>query len=138
MAATEVEDLLVDALHMQANVVGGVEAAAINERALKIVRSSVNPATTSWEASLLNNLGWAYHDLGFYEEALRVFEEAIPIREKMGENEPYLAARWCWARCLRSLGRYQEALDEQTELKKLNPSDEYIDEEIEALTEAMK
>jgi len=63
-----------------------------------------------WRGSLLNNIGWTYHDMGRYAEALQRFEEAVSFQEQSGEPQRIRRARWAVARCLRSLERYPEAL----------------------------
>ena len=43
-------------------------------------------------------------------------------------------ARWSVARCLRTLGRTDEALDLQRELARARPDDPYVQAELAALT----
>ena len=45
-----------------------------------------------------------------------LFERALAERQKRGPNRETRIARWCVARCLRSLGRLEEALAQQHEL----------------------
>jgi tetratricopeptide (TPR) repeat protein len=119
------EDLAIDALHMLAIVSEPAEAMRLNQEALARSRASVDPRARRWEASLLNNLGWGYHDLGEFEPALACFEAAVPLRE----GEALHVAKWCVARCLRSMGRGEEAL---AILRALDASDPYVVEEIAA------
>ena len=35
---------------------------------------------------MLNNLAWTYDDLGQRSEALRLYEEALPIRREVGDR----------------------------------------------------
>lgn len=123
------EDLAIDALHMLANISEPDEAMRLNQEALARSRATEDSRARRWEASLLNNLGWGYHDAGDFAAALECFEAAVPLREAAGLAEPLHVARWCVARCLRSLGRGEEAL---AILRGLDASDPYVMEEIAA------
>ena len=87
-----------------------------NERAMELARSSTDPAAQRWVASLANNMAWARHDAGDYEEALELFRIALAERERQDDPARTRIARWSVARCLRSLGRTEEALAEQRSL----------------------
>jgi tetratricopeptide (TPR) repeat protein len=58
-------------------------------------------------------MGWSYHELGDYAQALDHFQEALAAREATGAPGPIRIARWCVGRALRSLGRVAEALEIQ-------------------------
>ena len=107
----------VDAAHMLA-IAAATPAETIrwNERALALAQASADERAQRWQASLLNNLGWARHDGGEYEAALALFERALTERQKRGPQRETRVARWCVARCLRSLGRLEEALAQQRAL----------------------
>jgi tetratricopeptide (TPR) repeat protein len=126
--------LAVDAAHMLGIVEPPSEAWAWNERAMELARSSPDPQARRWVASLANNMGWAKHDAGAYEEALELFRLALDERRRPGRPRELRIARWSVARCLRSLGRVEEALAEQrslaTELDEAGETDGYVDEEI--------
>jgi tetratricopeptide (TPR) repeat protein len=106
----------VDAAHMVAIVEEGDEALRWNELALDYAKSSEDPRAKRWKGSLLNNLGWTYHDRGEHEKALALFEEALEFRKKEGKDNLIDIAQWCVARELRALGRTEEALSRQKEL----------------------
>jgi tetratricopeptide (TPR) repeat protein len=106
----------VDAAHMLAIVEPPDEALRWNERALALAESSPHEAARRWLGSLLNNIGWTYHDKGDYARALELFERALAFREQQGEPGPIRIAKWCVARALRSLGRIEEALLRQESL----------------------
>ena len=112
--------LAVDALHMCAIAAGSVDGpeAAIgwNERAIAEAEASADPAARAWLGSLLNNYGWARHDAGEFDEALRMFERALVVHQEAGREPELTIARWAVARCLRSLGRIDEALRIQEDL----------------------
>jgi tetratricopeptide (TPR) repeat protein len=113
------EALAVDAAHMVAIVEEGDEAIRWNELALDYARLSEDPRAKNWKGSLLNNLGWTYHDRGEHERALELFEEALAFRHEQGKDNLIDIAEWCVARELRALGRVTEALSRQQELLRL-------------------
>ena len=126
--------LAVDAAHMIAMVTAGDESVRWNERALDMAESSDDPRARRWRASLLNNLGWTYHEAGRFEHALEYFERALAARRERSQPRETLIARWAVARCLRSLGRVKEALTHQRELldawNELGEQDGYVYEEL--------
>jgi tetratricopeptide (TPR) repeat protein len=106
----------VDAAHMMAIVETGDSVIQWNETALDLARTSTEERARKWRASLLNNLGWTYHERGNFPKALALFEEALEEREARGQADEARIAKWCVARAKRSLGRTEEALAEQREL----------------------
>ncbi len=110
------DDLAVDAAHMVAIACGGDEAMDWNLKALSLAEASPSPRARRWAGSLHNNLGWTLHELKRYDEALAHFEAALQARIEEGSDEQIGIARWCIARCLRSLRRLDEALAIQREL----------------------
>lgn len=135
LAQTAHEDAYaVDAAHMLAIVSASDEQMQWNLKAVALSESSSQPSARKWLGSLYNNIGWTYHDLGQYTEALAVFEKALRYREEQGEPSTIRIAKWCIARTLRSLGRTQEALDQQRALlaehQAAGTSDGYVSEEI--------
>jgi tetratricopeptide (TPR) repeat protein len=125
----------VDAAHMLA-IALPAESIAWNRRAMAYAEQSQQPRARGWLGSLYNNLGWTYHDQGDYAQALELFEKAVALRALKAETDrkEWLIARWCVARCLRSLGRPAEALSEQQALLAAHggagTSDGYVQEEI--------
>lgn len=106
----------VDAAHMLGIVEPAEQAAAWNERALKLAESSADPHARRWRGSLLNNMGWSRHDAGDHAGALGLFEQALAFRVEQGGERGIRIARWCVARAWRSLGRIEDALEEQRAL----------------------
>lgn len=108
------DTLAVDAAHMIAivhhNTGRADDALEWNRRALTMAESSSNPRARQWGPSLHNNLGWTLHDQGDYADALEHFENALTGRVELGKPADIRIARWCVGRCLRSLGRLEEAL----------------------------
>ena len=127
------EALCIDALHM----LGIVDGPAWTERALAMAEASAEPKAQRWRASLLNNLGWAKHDGGDYATALTLFERALELRRSEGTPTQVNAARWSIGRCLRSLGRYDEALAIQEDLARVVTDDTYVRDELSELRKAL-
>jgi len=106
----------VDAAHMIAIVEAGDLALEWNLKAIEYARCSEQPRARNWLASLYNNTAWTLHDKGDYEKALALFEDALVFREEQGNETTIRIARWCIGRCLRSLGRIEEAFEIQQAL----------------------
>lgn len=100
----------VDAAHMIAIVELPDEQMGWNLKALELAEASSEPRAQKWLGPLYNNLGWTYHDLGQYEQALSIFEKALVWRQSQGQEKETRIALWCVARVLRSLNRIPEAL----------------------------
>lgn len=128
------DPLAVDALHMLGIVTNGEESLAWNEKAISLAESSRDPGAKKWFGPLYNNTGWTYHDSGNYERALELFTRALAWRTEKQQDKEILIARWCVARCLRSMGRVKEALEIQRSLlqehEKAGGEDGYVSEEL--------
>lgn len=124
----------VDALHMQAIVAPTDSALNLNLQAIQMAEASPQPKARNWLASLYNNTGWSFHELGKYESALEMFEKAETARREQGGVIEIRIAQWCVARALRSLGRAEEALSRQMALQEefdsAGETDGYVFEEI--------
>lgn len=135
------EGLAVDAAHMVPIVSGGAEGALWTERGLALARSSADPKARALLPALLNNHAWNLHDERRYEEALPVFREAETAWHATGRQPQGRIATWSVARCLRSLGRFNEALAMQRALERAyaeaGAPDGYVFEEIAELLLAM-
>lgn len=131
------EELQVDALHMYALCSSPVHQLEVNERALAIARAATDPRARDWDASLLNNIGMTHADADDWSAALLSFEEALAARERIGDAARTRVARWMVAWALRNLGRTDEALTLQRELKAdldaIGEVDPFVDEEIALL-----
>lgn len=130
--------LAVDAVHMLAFVdTAPADQLHWAQEALAIVEASSQPDAKKWEASLRNNVGYALHKLGRYDEALNQFTQALALREKGTNAQATLIARWMVAWTLRAIGRTQEALDIQLRVERereaVGTPSPYVFEELELL-----
>ena len=107
--------LVLDALHMLALNDAGHEEEWATE-GFDVLDGSRDPRVLRWGVALHNNLGWTLHDSGRLTGALMQFEQAVESADAYGTAEQRHVARWSVARCLRSLGRTDEALAMQREL----------------------
>lgn len=110
------DGLAVDAAHMLAIVEEAEESLQWHEKAMNLAMESSQPGARKWLPSLSNNLGWTYHDMGRFEDALSCFRTALELREQAGQDEEVRIANWCVGRCLRSLERFEDALAIQRKL----------------------
>ena len=114
----QLDGLAIDALHMMAFVdTRPDQQLRWGERALEIAIESTQPAAKRWEPSLRNNIGYALHELGRYDEALAEFRRAVVLREKSGDAAALRDARWMEAWTLRALKRVDDAIAIQTKLE---------------------
>jgi tetratricopeptide (TPR) repeat protein len=127
--------LAVDAAHMVAITHAGNPAALDwNRRGIDLARASSDPQARRLVPAMLNNSAWDLHDMGRPAEALVLFEQALAEWTARGSPSQVRVAVWSVARCLRSLGRHDEALARQQALLaehlRAGSSDGYVNEEI--------
>jgi len=135
------DGLAIDAVHMLAFVdTAPADQLKWAQAALAIVEASSQPAAKRWEASIRNNVGYALHQLGRYEEALGQFKYAVALRERGDDAEATRVAHWMVAWTLRAMSRSDEALAIQLRLEKESAAagkpDRHVFEELEALYRA--
>jgi tetratricopeptide (TPR) repeat protein len=138
---SQLDDLAIDALHMLAFVdTAPADQLEWGLKALALLEASSQPAAQRWEGSLRNNVAYALHQLGRYEEALAQFQLAVAVRKRAGVAEPLRIAYWMVAWTLRTLGRLDEALEIQLRLEReceaAGAADPYVFEELEHLYRA--
>ncbi|MEZ0327867.1 MAG: tetratricopeptide repeat protein [Fimbriimonas sp.] len=140
--AARLDYLSIDALHMMTMVDTGAESQIEwNRRALSYMERSDQAEAKKWEGSLRNNLGYALHLAGRYDEALVEFEKALALRISSGNVGGTRVGKWMIAWTLRAMGRYQEALEMQLaldeEYEEAGESDPYVRAELEHLYRAL-
>ncbi|HEX4331598.1 MAG TPA: tetratricopeptide repeat protein [Usitatibacter sp.] len=131
------EGLAVDAAHMVAITLQGTDAALDwNAKGLAVARTSNDAKARSLVPAMLNNSAWDLHAMKRFDEALARFREAEAAWAERGKAPQVHIAKWSVARCLRSLGRHDEALAILAALEEEGRStgkpDPYVDEEIAA------
>lgn len=136
--AAHLDGLAIDAIHMFAFVdTAPEEQLRWGQEALAVVEASTQPDAKRWEGSIRNNVGYALHQLGRYDEALEQFNKAVIVRERGGDSEATRIAYWMVAWTLRALNRNDEALDIQLRLERegdaVGQPDPYVFEELEIL-----
>jgi tetratricopeptide (TPR) repeat protein len=129
------DGLAADAAHMLGLVDAPSGEQAWHERALDLADTSEQPAARRWRGSLWNNIGWARFTAGDLDGALAAFEAALDARREQGQPNETRIAEWCVGRCLRAVGRVEEALALQERLAAETahadaPEDGYGSEEI--------
>jgi tetratricopeptide (TPR) repeat protein len=108
----------VDAAHMLGYVLDGEEGVRWHEAGLTRVRGTDDARTKRWHFRLLSNLGKQYVRMRRFDEALRVYEEAIQVCEDQDlAAETRRDARWNVAHAYRSAGEAPRALGILRELE---------------------
>ena len=130
--------LAIDALHMMVMVDTAPAAQlAWNEKAIAYMEASAQPEARKWEGSLRNNVGYAYHLAGRYDEALAQYRLSLAAYEREGRAPAVRIAWWMIARTHRAQGKTQEALAIQLRLERefdaAGEPDPYVYEELETL-----
>lgn len=108
----------IDAAHMLAIASQPDEALMWSEKALKMIEQTEDERAKKWAGPLYNNTGWTYHDKGDYVKAIEYFQKCLEWHTERSTGQGERIAKWTVARCLRSLGKTDEALNKQTELLK--------------------
>lgn len=136
--AARLDYLAIDALHMMVMVdPAPAEQLAWNEKALAYLEASSQAEAKGWEGSLRNNVGYAYHLAGRYDEAIAQFRLSLAAHERQGRAANARIAHWMIARTLRFQGKAQEATAIQLRLEReweqAGEPDPYVYEELEKL-----
>lgn len=132
------DGLAIDAIHMLAFVdTAPADQLEWGQQALAVVESSTQPAARRWETSIRNNIGYALHQLGRYDEALEQFRKALALREQGTNAQATRVAHWMVAWTLRAMGRSDDALQIQLRLEReadaAGAPDPHVFEELEIL-----
>jgi tetratricopeptide (TPR) repeat protein len=136
-SAADAQGLAVDAAHMVAITLPGTdEALDWNAKGLSLAQVSKDPKARSLIPAMLNNSAWDLHAMKRYDEALSRFRQAEAAWIERDKPRQVHVAKWSVARCLRSLGRHDEALAIlevlEAQGRAASQPDAYVDQEIEA------
>jgi tetratricopeptide (TPR) repeat protein len=131
-AAAGSQFLALDALHMLALADAGHEAEWAAD-GLALLDTVTDARTRRWGVALHNNLAWHLHDSGRPLDALTHFELAVDTAEAVGTADQRFIGRWALGRCLRTLGRTDEARAIQQGLAEERPDDEFVRAELAEL-----
>lgn len=107
------DDLTIDAAHMLGIVMPtSQEQLEWNLIALDLAEKTADAKASGWRGSLYNNIGWTYHAMGEYEQALAIFERTLAYyeTEKPEQVRNIRIAKWSIGHTLRSLKQVDEAL----------------------------
>lgn len=140
--ANMLDALAIDALHMMAFVdKDPEEQLRWDTKALAYLEGSSQSDAKAWEGSLRNNVGYALHKMGRYEEAIEQFIHSLMAHERAGKPRNVRVAHWMIAWTYRAQERYQEALDVQLRLEReweeAGEPDPYVFEELGLLYRAL-
>lgn len=135
------DGLAIDAIHMLAFVdTAPTDQLKWGQEALAVVEASSQQEAKKWEASVRNNIGYALHQLGRFDESLVQFKQAVVLRERGTNTESIRVAHWMVAWTFRALDRMDEALEIQLRLEReceaAKKPDRYVYEELEILYRA--
>ncbi len=109
----------INAAHMIAIVVKLVdEKITWNKKVIDLATKTEDKRAQKWLGALYNNLAQNYLEIQSYQEALQSFENCKKHAEEQGDFIVMRGAKWGVARCLRSMGSLNEALEIQTALLK--------------------
>ncbi|GAB3271819.1 tetratricopeptide repeat protein [Arthrobacter pigmenti] len=106
-------------------------------KALAMAEQAEDPRTAQWAITLHNFLGWHFDDAGDYWGALHHFRLAKISADECGTDAQRHITQWTVARSLRTLERYEEALEIQQELDANDPEDPQVQEELIELRRAI-
>ncbi|MCE9581170.1 MAG: hypothetical protein K8T20_01505 [Planctomycetes bacterium] len=128
------ENLAVDAAHMMAIIESPDAALEWSARAIAMAEAAKSEKAKNWLGPLYNNTGWTHHDRKEYEKAMELFEKSLAFRAERRQEAETRIAKYTIARCLRSMGRLDEALSKQqalhAEFEAAQKSDGYVLEEL--------
>lgn len=136
--AHKLDYLAVDALHMMVCVDDAPEdQLAWNQKAVDYMYASDQEQARLWEGSLTNNIGYALHLAGRYDEAIEYFEKSKAANERAGKTFGVRVAKWMIAWTERVRGNLDKALEMQLALEQewaaAGDKDEYVFQELEKI-----
>ena len=134
--------LAIDALHMMVMVDERPEQQlAWNQKAIGYMEASDQAEAKRWAGSLYNNVGYAHHLAGRYDEAIANYRKSLAVHEAAGRTANARIAHWMIASSLRAKGVLLDALAIQQRLEREwdadGKPDPYVYEELEHLHRAL-
>ena len=136
--AAQLDFYAIDAAHMLGIVAETPDSQLDwNLKAVQLAERTQHTRSKQWLGSLYNNIGWTYHDMGQYEQALAIFEKAQDFYARSDDMCRFRIARWCVARTYRSLGRITEALAMQEALLTEYDTDDEAGYTLEEIAECL-
>lgn len=129
------EPLAIDAAHMLAITLSGVDALRWHQRAIALAERSQREEAQRWLPSLWSHLAWSLFDLGRLDEALALQRKSLDWYEAHGRQRQAFLARWSVGRVLREQGDIESAWAMQLALKEAmeqagEAADGYLFEEL--------
>ncbi len=109
--SNDLDHFAVDAAHMLGIAESPEKQLAWNLKALELAEKSEEKSVKGWLGPLYNNIGWTYHDMEQYDEALELFEKSLAWRKKINDDQGRRIAQWTIAHTYRLTGRVNEAID---------------------------
>lgn len=107
----------IDALHMMAIAAPSNEKIKWQEEGIKLAETTKDPRGKKWLGSLYNNTAWNYHDdLKDYPKAMEMFKKTLDWQIANGNENSIGIAKWCIARCHRSLNEIDIAFEKLKQL----------------------
>lgn len=103
------------------------------EEGLADLAGTGDPRTLRWGVMLHHLRGWTLLRDGDTAAALVSFEDAVEFAEDFGTPDERFAVQWALGRCLREMGRIQEAVAIQRRLSAERPGQRAVDAELAAL-----
>ena len=110
------DNLMVDAVHMLGIVAEGSSSVQWNVLAIDLAEKSDDELAKRWLGALYNNIGWSFHELGDYDTAKDYWERGVRWHSERKTGRGLLIAKWTIGRVLRSMERYDEAIEKQKAL----------------------
>ncbi len=129
------DNLAIDAVHMLGIVDKGEDSLKWNELAIEMAERTTDEKAKGWLGPLYNNTGWTYFDMKELDKAMELHKKNVEYHTQRNNKQSISIAKWSVARILREMGKVDEALKQQLELRKenetlINCEDGYNSQEI--------
>lgn len=114
------DNLAIDAVHMLGIVDKGEESLKWNELAIDMAEKTEDEKAKDWLGPLYNNTAWTYFDMKEYDKSLELQKKSVDYHTSLNNKQQLSIAKWSVARVMREMGKVEEALKQQIELRKEN------------------